>query len=82
MAIARLWDRWRSDRQVRDERSLTIITIEPSKFAAHFHNRMPVSLRYMVLAIELIRVRQTLIPVSQVATISSTRNLHAIGALR
>jgi hypothetical protein len=37
------WDRWRSKNK-SEIRTFTIVTTEPSKFAAQFHNRMPVVL--------------------------------------
>jgi putative SOS response-associated peptidase YedK len=44
MALAGLWDRWRSADKSETKETFTIITTEPSKFAAHFHNRMPLIL--------------------------------------
>jgi putative SOS response-associated peptidase YedK len=42
MALAGLWDRWKS--KDKSETTFTIVTTEPSKFAAQFHNRMPLTL--------------------------------------
>jgi len=39
-----LWDRWRSADKPETKETFTIITTEPSKFAAQFHNRMPLIL--------------------------------------
>lgn len=44
MALAGLWDRWRSKGKSETKETFTIVTTEPSKFAAQFHNRMPVIL--------------------------------------
>lgn len=44
MALAGLWDRWRSADKTETKETFTIITTEPSKFAAQFHNRMPLIL--------------------------------------
>ena len=44
MAFAGLWDRWRSKDKSETKESFTIVTTEPSKFAAQFHNRMPLVL--------------------------------------
>jgi putative SOS response-associated peptidase YedK len=44
MALAGLWDRWRSKDKSETKESFTIVTTEPSKFAARFHNRMPLIL--------------------------------------
>ena len=44
MALAGLWDRWRSKDKSETKETFTIVTTEPSKFAAQFHNRMPVVL--------------------------------------
>jgi putative SOS response-associated peptidase YedK len=44
MALAGLWDRWRSRDKSETKETFTIITTEPSKFAAQFHNRMPLVL--------------------------------------
>jgi putative SOS response-associated peptidase YedK len=44
MALAGLWDRWRSKDRSETKETFTIITTEPSKFAAQFHNRMPLVL--------------------------------------
>lgn len=40
MALAGLWDRWRSKDHSETNETFTIVTTEPSKFAAQFHNRM------------------------------------------
>ena len=44
MALAGLWDRWRSKDKSETKETFTIVTTEPNKFAAQFHNRMPVVL--------------------------------------
>jgi putative SOS response-associated peptidase YedK len=44
MALAGLWDRWLSADKSEAEETFTIITTEPSTFAAQFHNRMPLIL--------------------------------------
>lgn len=44
MALGGLWDRWRSAEKAETKETFTIITTEPSKFAAQFHNRMPLVL--------------------------------------
>ena len=44
IALAGLWDRWRSKDRSEAKETFTIITTEPSKFAAQFHNRMPLVL--------------------------------------
>jgi putative SOS response-associated peptidase YedK len=44
MALAGLWDRWRSKDKSETKETFTIITTEPSKFAAQVHNRMPLIL--------------------------------------
>jgi putative SOS response-associated peptidase YedK len=44
MALAGLWDRWRSKDKSETKETFTIVTTEPSKFAAQFHNRMPLIL--------------------------------------
>lgn len=44
MALGGLWDRWRSADKSEVKETFTIITTEPSKFAAQFHNRMPLIL--------------------------------------
>jgi putative SOS response-associated peptidase YedK len=41
MALAGLWDRWKSKDKSETKETFTIVTTEPSKFAAQFHNRMP-----------------------------------------
>ena len=41
IALAGLWDRWRSKDKSETKETFTIVTTEPSKFAAQFHNRMP-----------------------------------------
>jgi putative SOS response-associated peptidase YedK len=45
MALAALWDRWRSKDKSETKESFTIVTTEPSKFAAQFHNRIPLVLQ-------------------------------------
>ena len=37
-------DRWRSKDKSETKETFTIVTTEPSKFAAQFHNRMPLVL--------------------------------------
>ncbi len=44
MALAGLWDRWRSKDKSETKETFTIVTTEPSEFAAQFHNRMPLVL--------------------------------------
>ena len=44
IALAGLWDRWKSNDKSETKETFTIVTTEPSKFAAQFHNRMPVVL--------------------------------------
>jgi putative SOS response-associated peptidase YedK len=44
MALAGLWDRWKSKDKSETKETFTIVTTEPSEFAAQFHNRMPVVL--------------------------------------
>ena len=44
MALAGLWDRWRSKDKSETKETFTIITTEPSELAAQFHNRMPLVL--------------------------------------
>jgi putative SOS response-associated peptidase YedK len=44
IALAGLWDRWRSADKSETKETFTIVTTEPSKFAAQFHNRMPLIL--------------------------------------
>ena len=44
IALAGLWDRWRSKDKSETKESFTIVTTEPSKFAGQFHNRMPLVL--------------------------------------
>jgi putative SOS response-associated peptidase YedK len=44
MALAALWDRWRSVDKSETKETFTIVTTEPSKFVAWFHNRMPLVL--------------------------------------
>jgi putative SOS response-associated peptidase YedK len=44
MALGGLWDRWRSKDKSETKETFTIVTTEPSKFAAQFHNRMPLVL--------------------------------------
>jgi putative SOS response-associated peptidase YedK len=45
MAIAGLWDGWRSKDKSESKQTFTIVTTEPSKFATQFHNRMPLILK-------------------------------------
>ena len=44
MALAGLWDRWKSKDNSETKETFTIVTTEPRKFAAQFHHRMPVVL--------------------------------------
>ena len=44
IALAGLWDRWRSADKSETKETFTIITTAPSKFAAQFHDRMPLIL--------------------------------------
>jgi putative SOS response-associated peptidase YedK len=44
MALAGLWDRWRSKDKSETKETFTIVTTKPSKFAGQFHNRMPLVL--------------------------------------
>ena len=44
LALAGLWDRWRSKDKSETKETFTIVTTEPSEFAAQFHNRMPLVL--------------------------------------
>ena len=44
IALAGLWDRWKSNDKSETKETFTIVTTEPSKFAAQFHNRMPLVL--------------------------------------
>ena len=44
MALAGLWDRWRSKDKSETKETFTIITTAPSKFAAQWHDRMPLIL--------------------------------------
>ena len=44
IALAGLWDRWKSKDKSETKETFTIVTTEPSKFAAQFHNRMPLIL--------------------------------------
>jgi putative SOS response-associated peptidase YedK len=44
MPLAGLWDRWRSKDKSETKETFTIVTTEPSKFAAQFHSRMPLVL--------------------------------------
>jgi putative SOS response-associated peptidase YedK len=44
MAIAGLWDRWRSKDKSETKKTFPIITTQASRFAAQFHDRMPVIL--------------------------------------
>ena len=39
-----LWDRWKSKDKSETKETFTIVTSEPSTFAAQFHNRMPLVL--------------------------------------
>jgi putative SOS response-associated peptidase YedK len=43
-ALAGLWDRWKSKDKSETKETFAIVTTEPSKFAAQFHNRMPLVL--------------------------------------
>jgi putative SOS response-associated peptidase YedK len=38
------WDRWRRSDKSETKETFTIVTTEPSKFAAQFHDRMPLVL--------------------------------------
>jgi putative SOS response-associated peptidase YedK len=44
IALGGLWDRWRSKDKSEIKETFTIVTTEPSTFAAQFHNRMPLIL--------------------------------------
>jgi putative SOS response-associated peptidase YedK len=44
VALAGLWDRWRSADKSEAKETFTIVTTEPSKFAAQWHNRTPLIL--------------------------------------
>jgi putative SOS response-associated peptidase YedK len=44
MAIAGLWDRWRSADKSETKETFSIVTTQASRFAAQFHDRMPVIL--------------------------------------
>jgi putative SOS response-associated peptidase YedK len=44
MAFAGLWDRWRSSDKSETKETFTIVTTQASRFAAQFHDRMPVIL--------------------------------------
>jgi putative SOS response-associated peptidase YedK len=44
MALASLWDRWHSADKSETKETFTIVTTAPSKFAAQWHNRMPLIL--------------------------------------
>jgi putative SOS response-associated peptidase YedK len=44
MALAGLWDRWRSADKSETKATFTIVTTEPSRFAAQWHDRMPLIL--------------------------------------
>jgi putative SOS response-associated peptidase YedK len=44
MALAGLWDRWRSSDESETKKTFTIVTTAPSKFAAQWHDRMPLIL--------------------------------------
>jgi putative SOS response-associated peptidase YedK len=44
MAIAGLWDRWRSADKAETKETFTIITTQASRFAAQSHDRMPLIL--------------------------------------
>jgi putative SOS response-associated peptidase YedK len=41
IALAGLWDRWRSRDKAEKKETYTIVTTAPSVFAAQFHDRMP-----------------------------------------
>lgn len=44
MALAGLWDRWRSQDKAETKESLTIVVTAANQFAGQFHDRMPVIL--------------------------------------
>jgi putative SOS response-associated peptidase YedK len=44
LALAGRWDRWRSADKSETKETFTIVTTEPTKFAAQFHDRMPLVL--------------------------------------
>ena len=44
MALAGLWDRWKNKDKSETKETFTIVTTEPRKFAAQFHNRAPLIL--------------------------------------
>ena len=44
MAIAGLWDRWRSADKSETKETFSIITTQAGRFASQFHDRMPVIL--------------------------------------
>src|SRR5262249_1926620 len=43
-AFAGVWDRWRSKDKSKTKETFTIVTTAPSKFAAQWHDRMPLIL--------------------------------------
>jgi putative SOS response-associated peptidase YedK len=44
LALAGLWDRWRSKDKSEMKETFTIVTTQPSAFAAQWHDRMPLIL--------------------------------------
>jgi putative SOS response-associated peptidase YedK len=44
MALAGLWDRWRSKDKSETKETFTIVTTQPSAFTAQWHDRMPLIL--------------------------------------
>ena len=44
IALAGLWDRWKSKDKSEIKETFTIVTTEPNTFAGQFHNRMPLIL--------------------------------------
>ena len=44
MALAGLWDRWRSADKSETKETFTIVTTAPSEFATQWHDRMPLIL--------------------------------------
>lgn len=49
IAIAGLWDRWRSADKSETKETFTILTTQASRFAAQFHERMPLILEWNVV---------------------------------
>ena len=41
IALAGLWDRWKSQDGAERKETYTVVTTAPSEFAAQFHDRMP-----------------------------------------